>query len=96
MTVFNCNELRAIIERGAKLLDVRSVAEFSLNALPDASNIPLPLLPVLAHERLHPDEEILVYCESGARAQTAIQILNGLGFSQVRNIGGVRHYQGCC
>jgi phage shock protein E len=95
MTVFNCGELRKIIEQGAKLLDVRSVAEFSQNALPNASNIPLPLLPVLAHERLDRNEEILVYCHSGARAQTAIQILNSLGFSQVRNIGGVLHYEGC-
>jgi rhodanese-related sulfurtransferase len=50
---------------------------------------------VLAHEHLDRDQQVLVYCHSGARAVMAERILNGLGFNDVTNIGGMLHYQHC-
>jgi rhodanese-related sulfurtransferase len=96
MKLFNCDQLREILGNGATVLDVRSYEEFNRNALPQACNIPLPLLPVLANERLNKENEILVYCEVGGRAHMAQQILNSLGFNRVTNIGGVHHYSSCC
>ena len=49
MTDLTCNDIRQTLENGATLLDVRNVDEFNRGALPNAKNIPLAILPVLAH-----------------------------------------------
>lgn len=95
MTILNCDDIRETMQAGATLLDVRSVDEFGKGSLPNAKNIPLATLPVLADEHLEKDEPILVYCHSGGRALMAEKILNSLGFSNVANIGGIVHYQHC-
>ena len=95
MNNFNCDHIRQTLETGATLLDVRSTDEFKTGCLPNAKNIPLAVLPLLAHEHLDKDEPILIYCRSGGRAIMAEKILAGLGFSEVINIGGIHHYQNC-
>lgn len=95
MIALDCDMIRHMLDSGAALLDVRSTDEYQGGALPNAKNIPLPLLPVLAHEHLDRNQQVLVYCRSGARAVMAERILNGLGFSDVANIGGMLHYQHC-
>lgn len=80
---------------GATLLDVRTADEFNSGALPDAKNIPLANLPLLAHDRLDKNKPVLIYCRAGGRAIIAEKILQALGFSDVTNIGSVRHYQNC-
>jgi rhodanese-related sulfurtransferase len=95
MTTLNCDDLREDIHSGAILLDVRNIDEFSRGALPNAKNIPLAILPLLAHERLNRHEPLLVYCHGGGRAIIAEKILAQLGFTNVKNIGGIVHYQHC-
>ncbi len=95
MTNLTCDDIRQTLQDGAILLDVRNTNEFDRGALPNAQNIPLAILPVLAHERLDKSSQVLVYCQAGARAVMAEKILAGLGFSNVTNIGGMMHYQHC-
>ena len=95
MNMFDCDLIREMLDSGAALLDVRNTDEHQRGALPSAKNIPLPLLPVLAHEHLDRNQQVLVYCHSGGRAMMAEKILNGLGFDNVTNIGGMAHYQHC-
>ncbi len=95
MTNLSCDDIRQNLEKGAVLLDVRNVDEFVSGALPRAKNIPLSVLPVLAHEHLDKDDEVLVYCRAGSRAMMAERILQNLGFENVTNIGGIQHYQHC-
>ena len=95
MTNLSCDDIRQTMHNGATLLDVRNVAEFKSGALPNAKNIPLAILPVLAHEHLDKSDPVLVYCQVGARASMAEKILASLGFSDVTNIGGIQHYQHC-
>ena len=90
MTSLTCDDIRRTIPTGATLLDVRTNGEFQHNALPDAKNIPLAILPLLAEEHFTKDEHVLVYCQAGARAMMAEKILTGLGFTNVTNIGGLR------
>lgn len=96
MTTLNCDDIRQNLLCGAILLDVRNVDEFSRRALPNAKNIPLAILPLLANERLEKHAPILIYCHGGGRAIMAEKILSGLGFSNLTNIGGIQHYQHCC
>lgn len=96
MTNLTCDDIRQTLDNGATLLDVRSTDEFNRGALPNAKNIPLAILPILAHQHLDKDNSVLVYCHAGARAMMAEKILAGLGFSNVINIGGIAHFQHCC
>ena len=95
MTNINCDDIRRTIRSGATLLDVRNTAEFNSGALPNAKNIPLAILPVVAHEHMGRHETVLVYCQAGGRAIMAEKILASLGFTNVTNIGGMHHYQHC-
>jgi rhodanese-related sulfurtransferase len=95
MTSFNCDKIREILKAGAVLLDVRNTHEFDRGALPNAKNIPLAILPVVAHEHLDKNDPVLIYCHAGGRAMMAERILAGLGFTNVTNIGGIHQYQHC-
>ncbi len=95
MATLNCDDIRRTMQSGATLLDVRNIAEFNRGALPNAKNIPLAILPVVAHEHMHRDHPVLVYCQAGGRAIMAEKILASLGFTNVTNIGGMHHYQHC-
>jgi len=95
MTKLTCDDIRQTLQTGAILLDVRTNGEFHHGALPNAKNIPLAILPLLADEHFAKDDEVLVYCRVGARAMMAEKILSGLGFTNVTNIGGIQDYQLC-
>jgi rhodanese-related sulfurtransferase len=95
MTSFNCDKIREILKAGAVLLDVRNTHEFDRGALPNAKNIPLAILPVVAHEHLDKNDPVLIYCHAGGRAMMAERILASLGFTNVINIGGIHQYQHC-
>ncbi|MCK5394479.1 MAG: rhodanese-like domain-containing protein [Gammaproteobacteria bacterium] len=95
MANLTCDDIRLTMQNGATLLDVRTTDEFHYGALPDAKNIPLAILPILADEHLDKNDHVLVYCRAGARAVMAEKILTGLGFTKVTNIGGIHQYQHC-
>jgi len=95
MSNLSCDEIRQTIQTGATLLDVRTFDEYNAGCLPNAKNIPLAILPVLAHEHLDKEKPVLIYCRSGGRAIMAEKILSGLGFNKVTNIGGIEHYKNC-
>jgi phage shock protein E len=74
------------ITAGAKIVDVRSPAEFADGAYPGAVNIPLPALPARMNE-LGPKDK--PYCASGARSGQAMRFLKQNGFADVVNAGGL-------
>lgn len=63
-------------------IDVRSSNEYDLMHIKNAINIPVNEIEqrILQIEQTHP---IMVYCSSGARSKTAIQILNNLGYNNI-------------
>lgn len=67
------------IQSGAQLLDVRTPAEFNLKHHTGAINIPLKDIRE-AMNKLNPEQEYLVYCQSGRRAAAATFILAQQGF----------------
>lgn len=95
MTDLTCDDIRQTLAAGATLLDVRTTSEFNTGALPDAKNIPLHILPLLADEHMDKDETVFVYCRSGARSIMAEKILTAIGFSNVTDIGSIHKYQYC-
>ncbi|MBS6546847.1 MAG: rhodanese-like domain-containing protein [Butyricicoccus pullicaecorum] len=78
----------------AVLLDVRMPDEYREGAIPGSKNIPLPMLEQAG--RVIPSEStpVFVYCYSGGRSRKAVEILQQMGYSDVRNIGGIASYTG--
>jgi len=77
-------------ENSLIVIDVRTPEEFESGAYPDAINIPLDEI----MERLdelgdNATREIVVYCASGARSAYAQRMLNQVGYSNVKNGGGI-------
>jgi rhodanese-related sulfurtransferase len=83
-------EARALVARGAQLLDVRSEAEFGAGGLPGAENIPVQSLERRLDE-LDRERPIVVYCASGMRSARAADLLRGAGFD-VHDLGPARAY----
>lgn len=83
-------EQKVVDENSLIVVDVRTAEEFEDGAYPDAINIPLDEL-MYRFEELgtNASREIVVYCASGARSAYAQQMLMQVGFSNVRNGGGL-------
>jgi len=83
-------ETKAVDQSSTLIVDVRTVAEFRTGAYPDAINIPLD---DLMHRRAEfgsdLNREIVVYCASGGRSAYAQRQLMQLGYSNVKNGGGL-------
>jgi phage shock protein E len=79
---------RALLEKGARVIDVRSEGEFQERHLPGAVNVPLDRL---RDEivRLVPDKEqpLLLHCLSGARSAMGKASLRKMGYRNVFNLG---------
>ncbi len=90
----SCPEVKALLQRGGQLIDVRTPPEHHQFALPGSINIPLHHL-AAAGEQINPQRPVLVYCRSGARSEQARQFLQQQGFREVYNLGGVAALAHC-
>jgi len=81
--------VKEMIKAGAKIVDVRSPAEFADGAYPGAVNIPLGILEVKLEELGPKDGPIVLYCASGARSAQAARLLKQAGFTGAVNAGGL-------
>ncbi|MBR6328409.1 MAG: rhodanese-like domain-containing protein [Lachnospiraceae bacterium] len=78
----------------AVVLDVRNLDEYVMDGhISGAMLIPLPDLRERAATEL-PDKDvpILVYCKSGGRSVKAAAILDELGYTQVKDFGGIKDW----
>ena len=72
------------------LLDVRTIAENYELRIPGSTLIPLDTLEAKAESLLANKEvKIIVYCRSGNRSKEAADILIGLGYKNVFDLGGI-------
>jgi phage shock protein E len=71
-------------------IDVRSASEYSERHVEQAVNIPYTEIAAgIAELGADEDALIYVYCRSGRRSGIAKETLDGMGFTQVVNIGGI-------
>lgn len=85
-------EARKLVEAGARLIDVRSPAEFGGGHLPGAVNIPLDQLAARAAELKKSDKPIVLYCASGMRSGQAKRILAGAGIAGLHDLGAMSRW----
>lgn len=79
---------------GAVLLDVRTPDEYRQGHIPGSKNVPLQSIDkvtVMINNKATP---IFVHCLSGARSRQATAILLQMGYTNVKNIGGISAYAG--
>jgi len=82
--VSNADAQKAI-DAGAQIVDVRTAAEFAGGFIPGAVNIPLDQLEG-SLGTLDKSKPVLLYCATGNRSVTAMQILQQAGFETVYNL----------
>ena len=71
------------------IVDVRTPGEFRGGAYPGAINIPVDEVQMRLNDFGSKSRDITVYCASGARSAYAQRILLQLGFTSVKNGGGI-------
>ncbi|MBK7861609.1 MAG: rhodanese-like domain-containing protein [Archangiaceae bacterium] len=89
LTQVSPDEARRLVKEGARLIDVRSAAEFASGHLPGAINVPVQELSARLDKLGPKDEPKVVYCASGTRSAVARSMLKGHGFARVFNLGAM-------
>ncbi len=81
-------------ETGYIILDVRRQDEYDAGHIPNAVLLPNETLAETAESVLKDkDQLILVYCRSGNRSKQASQVLADLGYTNVKEFGGILDWQ---
>ncbi|MBK7859874.1 MAG: rhodanese-like domain-containing protein [Archangiaceae bacterium] len=81
-----------MVSEGAKLVDVRSSAEFATGHLPGAINVPVQELASRLSALGSKDQVKLLYCASGTRSAMARSMLKRHGFTRVFNLGAMSRW----
>ena len=77
-------------EEGYIILDVRTQEEYDESHIPGAILIPHTEIEARAEEVLtDKDQLILVYCRSGRRSKIAAEALLELGYTNIKEFGGI-------
>lgn len=85
-------EVKAALDANEKFLlfDVRSQEEYSNGHIEKSINLPLQRISSEISRFARPkDARIVVYCQSGARSSKAADTLAAMGYTNVRNMGGI-------
>lgn len=88
-TELDCAQAKDESTKGAILLDVRSEVEYNRNHLLEAKNMDVSILEAKVEKFIRDkNQEIIVYCQSGTRSKEAMEILQKLGYTNVKNLTG--------
>lgn len=79
---------------GAVLLDVRTREEYRGGHVPGSQNIDVSEIEKAASLITDKATPLFVHCLSGARSGRAVGILKSMGYTNVKNIGGISSYKG--
>lgn len=85
---------QSAIDGGAQIIDVRTAGEFQMGHIPGAVNVPVDQLESAATS-WDRDAKYLVYCATGSRSVTAVQLMQGLGFKSIAHFNaGIQAWSG--
>lgn len=73
------------IGQGAQVVDVRTPGEYQLGRITGAINVPLDQLEAQAAS-WDRNATYVVYCATGSRSTTAVEIMKGMGFTSIRHL----------
>jgi cysteine synthase/rhodanese-related sulfurtransferase len=83
-------EARTLVEQGARLIDVRTPAEFQSGRIAESENVPLADLVAGPAKGLPEDRTtpIVTVCAIGKRSLSALLLLKAQGYERVKNVRG--------
>jgi rhodanese-related sulfurtransferase len=87
MSMGKLDDVKAAIDSGIYLIDVREPGEYAEGHLPGAVNIPLRTV-AQSLDMIPSDQPVLVYCASGLRAGQATGALRLMGYDNVKAFPG--------
>lgn len=79
---------------GACLVDVREPDEYGAGHIPGSINLPVSALGTGSLPFDDKEAPLYVYCLTGARSGRAVRFLQSMGYTDVRNIGGINAWRG--
>ncbi len=82
----NATNFGELIANGAQLVDVRTSSEFKSGHLKNSINIPVDTIRNNL-SKLDKNKPIIVFCASGMRSASALNVLKANGFVEVYNGG---------
>lgn len=85
-------QAKALVKKGALLVDVRTPEEFAGGHIDGAVNIPIDDLDARKGE-LPKDKDIVVYCRSGGRSARAKNLLAQAGYTKVLDLGAMSNWK---
>lgn len=85
------NEVDSLIEKGIKVVDVRTEYEFNMGHMPNSINIPLDSIRDNL-DKFDKNEKIYLTCQVGLRGYLASRILIQNGYKPVNISGGYKSY----
>ena len=83
----NIDQVRALVDNGSIIIDVREVGEYERGHIKGAINIPLSELRQRTNE-IPKDKPVYLHCRTGQRSYNAALALQNLGYRNVFNIAG--------
>ena len=91
--VADINETVKNREKDSILIDVREPDEYAEGHIPGSMNIPVGEIGS-AELSFNKDAAVYVYCQTGMRASKALRQLKKMGYTNVKNTGGILSYTG--
>lgn len=79
---------------GAVLLDVRTKEEYHGGHIDGSVNLPLDKISFIENIIKDKNTPVYVHCLSGGRSGQAASYLKQMGYTKVKNIGGINRYSG--
>ena len=85
--LFGKNKIKEALKKGAVIVDVRTPHEYDNGRIPGSINIPVDRIAANVERIRLMKKPVIVCCESGARSDTAKNILKSAGVQEVHNGG---------
>jgi rhodanese-related sulfurtransferase len=86
LNIITRDNVPALVNDGATVLDIREPGEFNMGHLPGAVHIPRGLLEFMVGNHaalLDPKKALVVYCKNGGRSTLAADLLQRMGFENI-------------
>ena len=83
------SKYQTFIEKGYKIIDVRTPGEYKQGHIPGAQNINVRSETFVTEiQKLSKSDTLLVYCRSGRRSLYAAQVMVSFGFKKIYDLEG--------
>ena len=91
-TINKEKSIELIKDKGAVLIDVRSIVEYQEDHIMGAKSYPVTTILNDIEKDYDKDTYIIVYCRSGNRSKTAAQGLIELGYKNIYDLGSINNW----